>query len=380
MKYLISGIILLFLMTSSPQPLKHVDIDLSKPPQEPTLIPLEPKISDQEIVLSKYTLEQKVGQLFIFGFDGTELNNDNQEFLVNKNIGGVLLLGKNIENEKQLKTLISNIQNSNEIPLFIAIDQEGGLVTRIRWEDSIMKSQTTINSPDEAYEDVLTKGKYLKEIGINMNLAPVVEYITDTDSFLYDRTFRGSREEVVKKSVSAINGYMQAGMLSVPKHYPGHSDTSIDSHHDLPIVNIKENEWEEYIQPFSEVLDRITVDAMMVGHVRFPNIDINPSTISKEIITNKLIDDLNYKGLIITDDMEMGALDDIDTYPNIAKKALEAGNDMLIFSKYSSKAPHIQKDVYNYILEEVRNENLDIDEKFLKILKIKMKYNILTNK
>ena len=98
MKYIIFLILLLSIMTFTPQPLKHVDIDLSKPLQEPTLIPLEPYISDEEKVLSRYTVEEKVGQLFIFGFDGTSLSDGNKEFLVNNNIGGVLLLGKNIVN------------------------------------------------------------------------------------------------------------------------------------------------------------------------------------------------------------------------------------------------------------------------------------------
>jgi beta-N-acetylhexosaminidase len=376
MKYIIFSAILLSLMTLTPKPLKHVDIDLSKPPPKPTFIPLGPNISEEEIILSRYTVEQKVGQLFIYGFDGTNLNEQNKQFLVNNNIGGVLLLGKNIGNEKQLKNLISEIQNANEIPLFISIDQEGDPVSRIKWDDGITKSQTKIATPEESYEDAITKGTYLKEIGINMNLAPVIEYVTDTHSFIYNRTFRGSRVDVLQKSISAIDGYGETGIISVPKHYPGHSDTSTDSHDALPVVDIKESEWYEYIKPFSQVLNQTKVDALMVGHVKFPNIDKNPTTISNEIINNKLIKELQYDGLVISDDMEMGALDNIGTYQENAKKALEAGIDILIYSKYSSKDPQIQRDVYDFILQEVKNGNLNIDEKFLKILRIKMKYRL----
>ena len=114
----------------------------------------------------------------------------------------------------------------------------------------------------------------------------------------------------------------------------------------------------------------------MVGHIKFPNIDQYPSSISSEIINNRLIRDLEYHGLIISDDMEMDALENIDTYTNIAKQALLAGNDILIYSKYSSVHPTMQKDVYDYIVQEVANGNMNIDDKVLKILRIKIKYNI----
>jgi beta-N-acetylhexosaminidase len=372
MTQIISILFVLVVSFLFPTPLHHVDITLEPEPivQEP------PPPTPEELILEDMSVEQKVGQLFIFGFDGISLNKENKKFLVDHNIGGILLLSKNISSETQLKTLITDIQTSNDIPLFISIDQEGGPVARIRWDSSLTKAQTSINTAQQAYDDALTKGKYLKSLGINMNLAPVIEYIYDENSFIYDRVYRGSREEVIEKSISAINGYTEAGIVSVPKHYPGHSDTSIDSHYNLPVVKIEEDQWNEYILPFSSVLNGTTVYAIMVGHVQFPNIDSSPTTVSNEIITSKLIDDLEYTGLVISDDMEMGALDDIDTYQNIAKRALEAGNDILIYSKYMNKHPNIQNDVYEYIVDEVKNGNMDIDEKVLKILRVKMKYNI----
>jgi beta-N-acetylhexosaminidase len=117
----------------------------------------------------------------------------------------------------------------------------------------------------------------------------------------------------------------------------------------------------------------------MIGHVMFPNIDGNyPTTLSEEIIGNRLINELEYKGLIITDDMEMGAMDDIDTPTKLAKLALESGNDILIYSKYMNRHPDIQKDVYEYIRNEVEEGNMDIDSKVIKILRTKLKYNILS--
>jgi beta-N-acetylhexosaminidase len=324
------------------------------------------------------TDEQKVGQLFIFGFDGTTLTKENKQFLKETKIGGVLLLSKNISSESQLKKLITDIQSINKIPLFITIDQEGGDVARIRWDNKLTKAQYSINTTQEAYSDALYKGEYLKDIGINMNFAPVVEYINDKKLFLYDRVYRGTKEQIIQKSIYAINGYNKAEIVAVPKHYPGHGNSSIDSHDDLPTVNINSKDWNEYIEPFSILLEETSVDALMVGHVKYPNIDHSyPSSLSSEIINQKLITDLNYKGLVISDDMEMGALEDLDTYSKLAKRALEAGNDILIYSKYMNRHPNVQNDVYEYILNEVEQGNMNIDQKVLKIIRIKIKYSIL---
>ena len=369
MKYITSLIFSILIITLFPIPL------VDNYQEEVSVIDnILPTPTQEELILEDMTNEEKVGQLFIFGFDGTTLNKENKQFLQDHHIGGVLLLSKNITSEKQLKKLITDIQSTNNIPLFITIDQEGGSVTRIKWDNKLMIAQKNIDTPQEAYEDAKYKGEYLKNLGINMNFAPVVEYITDKDSFIYDRVYRGTQREVYLKSISAIEGYTESGIISVPKHYPGHSNTAIDSHYDLPVVNIQDNQWDEYILPFTNIFDRTTVDAIMVGHVYFPNIDKSPSTLSKVIINQKLINDLNYTGLVISDDMEMAALDDIDTDVKIVKRALEAGNDILIYSKYTTRHPNLQRDVYEYILEQVDNEDMNIDEKVLKILKYKAKY------
>jgi beta-N-acetylhexosaminidase len=372
MKYIISILLSILLSVIFPTPLQHVEITLDSKPTE------QPQPTPEELLLKDMSIEEKVGQLFIFGFDGTTLTSETQSFLEKYKPGGILLLKKNISSPSQLKKLIKDIQSTAETPLFISIDQEGGEVVRITWDSSIAKAQSNINTSNEAYKDAFTKGKYLKSLGINMNFAPVIEYITDQNSFIYNRTYRGSQEDVYLKSISAIEGHTDSGVISVPKHYPGHSNTSTDSHYNLPVVKIERDEWNEYVKPFTNVLNNTIVDAIMVGHVQFPNIDNQyPTTMSEEIIKNRLITDLGYEGVIISDDMEMGALEDIDTYPKIAKRSLEAGIDVLIYSKYMNKHPNIQQDVYNYILEEVKNGNIDIDDKVLKILDLKMKYNIV---
>jgi beta-N-acetylhexosaminidase len=366
------GILLSFTPLLFPKDLTEIEYT---EPEQKTLV--EDIKTPEEEILEEMSIEEKVGQLFIFGFEGTTLTDTNREIIEDLHIGGVLLLSRNIVNESQLKKLNNQIQEESKIPLFISIDQEGGVVARIRWDDRLTKAQKYILNKEEAYTVAKNRGALLKTYGINMNLAPVAEYITDSNSFMYDRVFRGNEQEVVNKVVSSVNGYTDSGIISVIKHFPGHSDSSPDSHYYLPIVNIKNSQWDSYVEPFSKTLESTQIDALMVGHIKYPNIDSNPSTISKEIITNRLINDLNYDGLIISDDMEMDALADIDDYTKIAKKALEAGNDILIYSRYTNKYPHIREDVYNYIVSEVKNGNMDIDDKVLKILKFKIEYGIL---
>ena len=344
---------------------------------DPNSIPLKPI---EEVILNKMSIEQKVGQLFIFGFDGTTLNTKTQEFFQDTHLGGVLLLSKNINNEKQLIQLTTQIQQTLPIPLFISIDQEGNPVARIEWNETLTKPQSSITTPQQAFNLALSRGEILKGLGINMNLAPVVEYITNTHSFLYDRVYRGNQEEILQKSISSINGYTQAEIIPVPKHYPGHSNTSPDSHYNLPVVNIDRNQWDIYIEPFSKILEQTEVNALMVGHIKYPNIDSKPSTISNEIINERLIETFNYEGIVISDDMEMDALENINTYSILAKQALLAGNDILIYSKYRNNHPDLQKDVYNYIVREVNNGNIDLNilnNKVLRILKVKIDYNVL---
>lgn len=370
MKYILSIFIALAFSSILPTTLLQNEI------VEPSISQAPPTI--EEKILKYMTIEEKVGQLFMVGINGTTLTPQTQQYLTEHNIGGVLLYGKNVEDENQITQLTQTIQTTNKIPLFISIDQEGGMVARLKWNKTLTQAQEDIHNPEEANTIARERGNMLKNMGINMNLAPVVEYITNKNSFMYYRVFRGTPKEVAQKGISTIQGYAQAGIIAVLKHYPGHSDISPDSHYTLPMVNISQEQWKEYIQPFSKIIEQTQVDGIMVGHVEYPNIDTIPSTISTEIITKRLIQELQYNGLVISDDMEMGALKDIDTNTSLAKKALLAGNDILIYSTASDTASSIQKEVYEYIVQEVSNGNMNIDEKVLKIIGMKIKYDILT--
>ena len=326
------------------------------------------------------TIEEKVGQLFIFGIEGNiTIEPQNKQFLIDTKPGGIILFSKNITDENQIKNLIAEIQSTNpHIPLFISIDQEGGVVSRLNWNDTLTKSQESIHTKEQAYEVAKNRGEILRNLGINMNLAPVAEINENIHSFMYKRTYRGNSNDIVDKITYSVRGYKDANVLSVLKHFPGHGEGNTDPHSTLPSINITEEQWGTYIEPFSRVIKEETIDAIMIGHILLPNISPDPATISNEIITNRLKNQGEYKGLVISDDMEMGALKNIDTPSNLAKRSLEAGVDMQIYIKYSNDDKYSQRVAYNTILEEVREGRLNIDEQVLRILETKMRYGVLS--
>ena len=330
---------------------------------------------EQEI-LDTMTIEERVGQLFMFGFYSTNVDEHITSLIQSKHIGGVLLLGRNISTYEQLKQLNSDLQSISDIPIFISIDQEGGTVARLKWNDTLTLSQKYMNTQQEAYDIARQRGDILKDLGINVNLAPVVEYITNINSFLYQRVFRGSIEDVAIKGDNAIKGYTQSGIIGVAKHYPGHSNSSVDSHYQLPKVYLEEKDLNEYIYPFKYLIEQGSVDMIMVGHILYPNIDRNPSTISSKLLTEKLRNELGFNGVLITDDMEMDSIEGQGTYCENAKDALIAGNDILLYSSITT----VQREVYDCVLNAVKDGSISediINEKVKRVLKLKADFNIV---
>lgn len=324
---------------------------------------------DTEEILQSMTLEEKVGQLFILGFWGKEPDYYITKMIKERYIGGVILLGYNIDGEEQLKTLTSTLQSMSKYPLFISVDQEGGQVSRIWFEDTYNISQYEIENTKQAYDIAKSRGKQLKEFGINMNFSPVLDHVTNEQSFLFTRIFKGDKQQGAELAKAMLKGYKDADIVACVKHFPGHSNDTQDSHSELDSVNITADMLDEYIYEFKEALG--DADAVMLGHILFPNIDPDsPASVSKYFVNDLLRDELQFNGLIITDDMQMKSIHDRYSVKEAAVKAVMVGNDLLIYTGN----PEEQAEAYEAVLQATRDgviKEKDIDKRVLKILNIK---------
>ena len=239
---------------------KYLDSDIKQEREE--IIQLK----NSEKLLTEMTLEEKVGQMFIMGFWGTEPDYYITKMIQERNIGGVILFKYNIQDSVQLTKLSSDLQTlSKKIPLLISIDQEGGVVSRL--DTSIVTeitAQSEITKERDAYNISKKRAKELKALGITVNFSPVLDNIQKEDSFLYDRVFRN---DISLLGNAMISGYLNGGIVAVPKHFPGHPDDITDSHKGLPETNILETEFDQYASQFKEVVADEDTKAVMVGHM-----------------------------------------------------------------------------------------------------------------
>lgn len=296
------------------------------------------------------SLQRLLGQSILIGIQGTTLTEEEENLLRTYGIGGVMLLEKNIVSEEQLTSLISDIQaiaqQENIPPLFIAIDQEGGDISRIKTDPTHTTAQADINTPEIAYTTAYTRGTYLRNLGITMNFSPVIDPITTEESFLWDRVFHTPLEKRIPLAVQMIEGYKDAGITPVLKHFPGHNNTSLDTHqHITSSFPLKT----EYTQHFSSLFAQTYVPAVMISHTRAQT-DTLPATLSQTALSY-LTTELLYTGITITDDLEMSALASFSPKER-SLKALQAGVDILLFSGYQyNNAVH--EDILSYLVSEL---------------------------
>ncbi len=352
----------------------------NKPDKEPSQeVPQEP--SPAEKLLSQMTLEEKVGQMFIVGFKGTEPDYYIDKMISQRNIGGVILMGHNIISRQQLIALTNSLQLKSastnlKIPLFIATDQEGGEVVRVRVAGvSEFSAQANIKNKEQAFKVASNRGEELADLGINTNFSPVLDYISDEKSFLYSRTFQESPDETSELGSAMIEGY-QEHIISSPKHFLGHSDTVTDPHSSLVISNFSLDDIMERVNIFKKINEKSPPAMLMTSHITYTNIDSKtPCSLSKKCINNYLKDAAHFSAdsLVITDAMEMGAIANNYSTSEAAVMAIGAGNDILLYTRNPEK----QAEAYEAIVKAVNNKEIaldQIDTSVLKILKLKMRY------
>ena len=282
------------------------------------------------------TIRDKVGQLLMIGFEGTELSRDFSDWLKEYRPGGVILFSRNLVDPHQIADLTQSFQeHSLHAPLLIAIDQEGGRVSRLPKAFTIFPPAASVgacHSQDLAYRAAAATAKELRAVGINMNMAPVLDVNTNpSNPIIGDRAFGENPEQVCEMATATIAGFHEHGVIACGKHFPGHGETTADSHKELPVVNLSKERLEQVeLRPFRDAIHH-DLSAIMSAHVRYPALDDTfPATLSQPILTDLLRSDLGFSGLILSDDLEMNAIVDHSSVGEAAVQSVNAGVDMLL--------------------------------------------------
>ena len=378
--------------SSNPSPTSWIDKPFTTPTaflSVPTTNSM-PIPSDPENILPAMTLEQKIGQVMIIGFDGTVVDDELRQMICDYHIGGVVLFARNIQSPQQVAGLTNDLQktaiSSGNPGLFIAIDQEGGRVARLTEDTGFtdIPGAMAIGATDDPANAKIAAqiiAHEMKAVGLNADFAPDLDVNNNpANPVIGVRSFGSDPNKVAKFGVAFIDGLQSEGVLAFGKHFPGHGDTGVDSHIDLPIVPHDRSRLEtvEFV-PFKAAIQD-NVAGIMSAHVTFPVIDPTPgmpATLSKPVLTDLLRNGMGYDGLIITDSLEMGALASNGyPVPMAAVKAFEAGADLLLFNRDFSQ----HKQAYNDLLTKVETDEISeqrFDASVQRILSVKAQYNII---
>lgn len=318
----------------------------------------------------------KVGQLMMIGIHGKSLNDDAKFMLNEYRVGGIILFDRNMESKDQVKTLITDINKAGKsaglTPLFLGIDQEGGAVARM--DDKLIKVPPAEEVGKEPVEQAAALarevGTELKELGFNINFAPVADL-----GLTYGRSYSTNPDEVVRYASAVGKSYDEAGLWYSYKHFPGIGKTDVDLHADTSIVPVsKETLLSEDTKVFVDLIKQSKPNTytIMVSHAMYPQIDPDhPSSLSKTIITDWLRKDMGYNGVVVTDDMDMGALAKHYTFGDMAVQSILAGSDILLVCH---EYEHMQE-AYNGLMKAVKDGRISkerLDESVKRILLMKM--------
>lgn len=339
-------------------------------------------------------IENKIGQLFLLGFQGGAIaaNHSVAMDIIQRNLGGVILFDRtlskkqdhnNILSAGQLKALITTLQGFADTPLLIAMDQEGGKVRRLKPE---LGFPTTVSAAELGQKNdttltaihALSTADTLDAVGVNLNLAPVVDLNSFPDNPVIgklDRSFSSTPQTVTLHAGEWIRAHNQRNVLSCLKHFPGHGSSRADSH--LGFTDITETWQAEELQPYRDLIAKGLADAIMTGHLFHSGLDPEyPATLSPKIITNLLRQELQFDGVVISDDLQMKAITNRYGLEEAACLALAAGVDLLIIGNNLDYDPDILPRIISAILRAIQAGKLmeeRIDEAWKRVQLFKKK-------
>ncbi|SDJ53455.1 beta-N-acetylhexosaminidase [Salimicrobium halophilum] len=336
---------------------------------------------------SDMSLDEKIGQMIFAGVDGTRMNAGTRDIIREYQVGGIILFGNNIQSATQTVTFLNEMKAANAdnpYPLLLGVDEEGGRVTRV---PAPMKSLPTsraignLNNPEVAFTAGTILGEQMEMLGFNLDFAPVLDVNSNPNNpVIGDRSFGNNPEVVSTMGIQVMKGLQEEGIISVVKHFPGHGDTSRDSHVRLPVVDKSYEELKNLeLVPFQNAI-REGADVTMIAHIFLPQIDgTYPSSMSKEVITGMLREDYNFEGVVITDDLTMGAITNQYTVAEAALQTVKAGGDLLLMAHnpdlISAVSDSLKAAVENGEISEER-----INESVERIIQLKEKYQVSREK
>ncbi|SET21272.1 beta-N-acetylhexosaminidase [Salinibacillus kushneri] len=328
------------------------------------------------------SLDEKIGQMLLVGFEGTQMNSEVKDYITNYRVGGLSLFKENIQNVQQATQLLNQIksQNKGQIPLFLGVDEEGGKISRVPDEFQALPDAWEIGEVDQPelsfqYGNIIAS--QIQALGFNMDFAPVLDIHTNSKNPIIGRRAFGSTVKKVKRhGLAVMNGIRASGVISVVKHFPGHGDTSLDSHEELPVVKKSLKKLQKYeLKPFKAAIKQ-NADAIMMAHLSLAKIDPKyPTSLSKVIIQNILRQDLNFDGLVITDDLTMKAITNDYKVSDAAVQSVKAGSDILLIAHEKENVRKTHKKLKQAVLDGEISEKR-INESVYRILDKKRQYNI----
>ncbi|WP_170140690.1 beta-N-acetylhexosaminidase [Oceanobacillus arenosus] len=346
-----------------------------------TLVDVDQLVVDEKI--NNMSLDEKIGQMLFSGISGTSVSDETISLITDYKIGGIILYADNMENPEQTVDLVNHlkVENSgNAFPMFIGTDQEGGDVSRLPGDIVPTPKASEIGTQNDsqfAYEIGTLLAWQLRAYGFNLDFAPVLDVNSNPDNpVIGDRAFSDNPNIVSELGTLTMKGLQSQQLIPVIKHFPGHGDTAVDSHLELPIADKKLDELNKLeLVPFEYAIKN-GADVIMIAHILLPALDPDyPSSMSKEIVTGLLREQLHYHGVIMTDDMTMEGITDHYEIGPASVEALKAGNDIILVAhEYQNIVA-----AFDAIKEAVEKGEIPeerIDESVYRIIELKQEYEL----
>ncbi|MDF1611149.1 glycoside hydrolase family 3 protein [Stygiobacter electus] len=336
------------------------------------------------------TLKEKIAQMVWVGFSGTRLNDTIKIDLSKRNIGGVILFANNISNPNQIKLLNDTIKMFAKTPPFIAVDQEGGKVARFNSTNGFANTYTAyqlgtvFNSEDSTRKQAKLMANWLLQCGFNVNLAPVADVNVNPNSPAIgklERSFSSNPFNVYLHDKIFIEEFENKNIITCLKHFPGHGSALQDSH--LGFTDIS-NTWQQYeLTPYQNLINNDYSNIIMPGHLYNSKLDeIYPASLSKKVTTDLLRNNFGFKGVTITDGMNMQAISANYSFEDGITLAVNAGNDIILYTGTLRYGSSLAQQVINVIYNKVNDGTIPlirIEESYNRILELKKKFKIITS-